>query len=138
MVSSRLHYVVDDRNRIRSGLFAIESETEFCPSTRAMLRTSSTVSTTCPTSPKVTVEPFRCDRMMRLKSLTFVRRPMRAQRDFGGPGNEGAAGNFDVLTLNGLADLVHRQAVGIQPVGIQQQLDLPAPIAGELHARRRR
>ena len=47
----------------------------------------------------------------------------RPERDFGGPGDEVAAGDLDVLPRDRGPHLIDGQAVGVQPVGVQQQLD---------------
>ena len=55
----------------------------------------------------------------------------RPDADFRGAGHEAPAGNFHVLALDSLPHLVHGQPVGVQPIGIQQQVDFAMAIADE-------
>ena len=61
---------------------------------------------------------------MRLKSSTLWIRPIVRSATSDGPGDETAAGHFDVLPLDRGAHLIDGQAVGVQAVGVEQQLDL--------------
>ena len=50
-------------------------------------------------------------------------------RDVGRPGGELAAGNLDVLPLYGGAHLFDGEAVGVQAIGVEHQLDLALALA---------
>ena len=69
---------------------------------------------------------------MRLKSSTFLIRPSVRSATSDGPVDEVAAGDLDVLTRDGGPHLIDGQAVGVEPVGVQQQLDLAPAIALQL------
>ena len=56
----------------------------------------------------------------------------RAERHFRRPGHEVAAGDLDVLTRDGGPHLIDGQPVGVEPVGVEQQLDLPPAIPLQL------
>ena len=58
----------------------------------------------------------------------------RPQHDIRRSGVEISAGNFDVLTLDRIANLLCGQAVRREAVGVQQQLDLPAALPVKVDA----
>ena len=58
-------------------------------------------------------------------------RPIVRSATSDGPGDEVAAGDLDVLALDRGPHLVDGQPVGVEPVGVQQQLDLALPLAVE-------
>ena len=64
-----------------------------------------------------------------MKSSTFLIRPIVRSATSDGPVDEVAAGDLDVLARDGGPHLIDGQAVGVQPVGVQQQLDLAPAIA---------
>src|SRR5262249_22062504 len=53
----------------------------------------------------------------------------RAHRHVGRSGRELAAGYLHVLPLDGIPNLVHGETVGVEPVGVQQQLNLALALA---------
>ena len=63
--------------------------------------------------------------------LDVLNAPHGAQGDFRGSGQETSAGDFDILPLDGAADLIDGQAIGVHSVFVQQQLDFAMPVAGE-------
>src|SRR5881628_1746616 len=56
----------------------------------------------------------------------------RPESDFRRAGDKTSTRNFNVLALDGTPHLLCRQSVCCQPVGVQQELYLPPPVAIEL------
>ena len=83
----------------------------------------------------MTTEPFLLREDDAIEVGNIGESSQRSQRDLGGAGDERATRNLDVLTLDRIAHLVYGDAVGVQPVRIEENLDLAPPLSGELDLR---
>ena len=96
------------------------------------LRISCTLSWTRPTSPNVIDRAVAIRQDDAVEIVDVLDPAHRAERHFGGAGDEVAAGNLDVLARDRGPHLIDGQPVRVEPIGVQQQLDLAPAIALQL------